>query len=209
MKNKLTEIVVVLDESGSMEVCKHDTIGGFNEFIKTQRKIKGKANVTLVKFSDYYKIVNDGVDINHITLLNDKNYTPSFTTALLDAVGNTINNVGNRLAKTPESERPEKVIMTIITDGYENASVEFTRKQIFEMVKHQKEKYAWEFLYIGANQDSWAESSSIGVDKAVNYDTSNSIGMFDSTAQYITNYRVDNKLDLSVFDSKIKEEDNK
>ena len=133
MKKDLTEIVIVLDESGSMSSCKSDTIGGFNEFLSTQKKIKGEANVTLVKFSDYYKVVNDGTALEHVSPLNESNYTPSYSTALLDAVGRTINSVGNRLSSLPEDQRPEKVIFAVITDGYENASKEFKREKIWKI----------------------------------------------------------------------------
>jgi hypothetical protein len=117
MGKNLCEIVIILDESGSMSSCKNDTIGGVNEFLKNQKRIKVEANVTLVKFSDYYKIVNDSTPLNQVVYLDETNYTPSNTTALLDAVGKTINSIGKRLADTPEADRPEKVIFAIITDG--------------------------------------------------------------------------------------------
>src|SRR5665811_509961 len=134
MKKNLCEIVVILDESGSMESCKTDTITGVNLFLNNQKRISGEANVTLVKFSDYYKIINDSIPLNQIVYLDENNYIPANTTALLDAVGRTIKTIGKRLADTPEADRPEKVIFAIITDGYENASREFSRKQVFDMV---------------------------------------------------------------------------
>jgi hypothetical protein len=161
MKKDLCEIILILDESGSMESCKRDTIGAVNQFISTQKKIKGEARLTLVKFSDYYKVVNDAIDLSQAEELNESNYIPSFSTALLDAVGKTIDNTGRRLASTPEEMRPEKVIFAIITDGYENASKEFTQKQIFDMVSHQKEMYSWEFIFLGADIDAWGEEIGI------------------------------------------------
>jgi hypothetical protein len=155
MKKDLSEIIIVLDESGSMGSCKSDTIGGVNLFLDNQKRIKGEVKVTLVKFSDYYKIINDAVPLDRVVYLDESNYTPSFCTALLDAVGKTINDIGKRLADTPESERPEKVIFAVITDGYENASHEFTRAQVFRMVTHQREKYSWEFIFLGADIDAW------------------------------------------------------
>ena len=155
MKKDLCEIVIVIDESGSMGSCKSDTIGGVNLFLDNQKRIKGEARITLVKFSDYYKKINDSIPLDEVVYLDENNYTPSYTTALLDAVGKTINSIGKRLADTPEAERPEKVIFAVITDGYENSSREFTRSQIFKMVSHQKEKYNWEFIFLGADIDAW------------------------------------------------------
>jgi len=187
MKKDLTEIVIVLDESGSMGSVKNDTIGGFNEFLSSQKKIKGSANVTFVKFSDYYKVVNDGTDIKHVAELNESSYTPSFSTALLDAVGKTINSVGNRLADTPENKRPEKVIVAIITDGFENASREFTRLQISDMVKHQREKYDWEFLFLGADIDAWGKE--IGITSNVNVSKDDMFGNMAKMSYYTANFR--------------------
>jgi len=166
MKKDLCEIVIVLDESGSMGSCKSDTIGGVNLFLDNQKRIKGEVKVTLVKFSDYYKIVNDAVPIDKVVYLDETNYKPSYTTALLDAVGKTINSLGKRLEETSENERPEKVIFAVITDGYENSSREFTRSQVFQMVSHQKQKYSWEFIFLGADIDSWGKE--IGISFNVN-----------------------------------------
>ena len=190
MKKNLTLIAVILDESGSMSSCKSDTIGGFNEFVTSQQKIKGEANVTFVKFSDYYKIINDATPINHVSHLNESNYTPSNSTALLDAVGKTINSIGKRLANTPENERPEKVIMAIITDGYENDSKEFSRKQIFDMVTHQREKYNWQFIFLGANIDAWGQE--IGIFNNVNISKDDLNRSFKGMSYYTANIRAGN-----------------
>ena len=208
MKKDLTEIVIVLDESGSMSSCKSDTIGGFNEFLSTQKKIKGEANVTLVKFSDYYKVVNDGTALEHVSPLNESNYTPSYSTALLDAVGRTINSVGNRLSSLPEDQRPEKVIFAVITDGYENASKEFTREKIFEMVTHQKTKYNWEFLFLGADIDAWGKE--IGITSNVNIDKNAMFSNMSKMSYYTANYRTDSAnfstSNFSLSDDQVKEE---
>jgi von Willebrand factor type A domain len=190
MKKDLSEIVLILDESGSMSFCKSDTVGGFNKFLTSQQKIKGEANVTFVKFSDYYKIINDATPINHVSHLNESNYTPSNSTALLDAVGKTINSIGKRLANTPENQRPEKVIMVIITDGYENNSKEFSRKQIFDMVTHQREKYNWEFIFLGANIDAWGQE--IGIFNNVNISKDDLNRSFKGMSYYTANYRSGN-----------------
>jgi len=208
MKKDLTEIVIVLDESGSMSSCKSDTIGGFNEFLSTQKKIKGEANVTLVKFSDYYKVVNDGTALEHVSPLNESNYTPSYSTALLDAVGRTINSVGNRLSSLPEDQRPEKVIFAVITDGYENASKEFKREKIFEMVTHQKTKYNWEFLFLGADIDAWGKE--IGITSNVNVDKNAMFSNMSKMSYYTANYRTGSAnfstSNFSLSDDQVKEE---
>jgi len=168
MKKDLSEIVIVLDESGSMGSCKTDTIGGVNLFLENQKRIKGEVRVTLVKFSDYYKIVNDAVLLDQVAYLDENNYTPSYSTALIDAVGKTINTIGKRLGDTPETERPERVIFAVITDGYENSSREFTRSQVFQMVTHQKQKYSWEFIFLGADIDAWGEEIGIMMNVNIN-----------------------------------------
>jgi hypothetical protein len=161
MKKDYCEIIMVLDESGSMSSCKSDTVGGVNEFLNNQKRLAGEVKVTLVKFSDYYKVINDAAPLQQIEYLNDHNYTPSNTTALLDAVGKTINKTGQRLAAMKEKNRPEKVIFVIITDGFENASQEFSQSEVFKMVTHQKEKYSWEFTFLGADIDTWGEEIGI------------------------------------------------
>ena len=195
MKKNLCEIVVILDESGSMESCKKDTISGVNLFLNNQKRISGEANVTLVKFSDYYKIINDSIPLNQIVYLDENNYTPANTTALLDAVGRTINTIGKRLADTPEADRPEKVIFAIITDGYENASHEFSRKQIFDMVSLQKDKYRWEFIFLGANIDAWGEE--IGITLNVNVQKDDLERSFKGLSHHVLCYRMEKLFDPS------------
>ena len=206
MKKSLTEIVIVLDESGSMSSAKDDTIGGFNEFLKTQKKIKGEANCTLVKFSDYYKIINDGTPIENVAKLNESNYTPSYTTALLDACGRAINTVGKRISNTPKKKRPEKVIFAVITDGYENASKEFSRKQIFDLVKEQREKHNWEFLFLGADIDAWGEE--IGITANIKISKDDLSRSFKGMSYYTANYRTDSvNMSVNNFDLSEKELD--
>jgi len=187
MKKDLTLIAIILDESGSMSSCKSDTIGGVNEFLNTQKKIKGQADVTLVKFSDYYKIINDATPIENVALLNEGNYTPSNSTALLDAVGKTFNSIGTKLANMKENERPEKVLVLIITDGYENASKEFSKKQIFDMVTHQREKYNWQITFIGADIAAWGEE--IGIYTNVSISKDDIVRSMKGMSLYTANYR--------------------
>ena len=157
------EIVLIIDKSGSMEYIKEDAIGGFNAFLSEQKKIDREANVTLVLFDDRYQLVHNGTDIREVKPLTEQTYLPSGTTALLDAVGRTVDRVGERLDTLPESEKPENVIIFILTDGKENASADYSRDTIREMIEHQESVYNWEFIYGGANQDAFAEAGSLGI----------------------------------------------
>ena len=171
MKKDLTEIIFILDRSGSMGSLTEDTIGGYNSYIESQKKEKGEALVTTVLFDDEYEILNNGVNIKELKPLTNKEYFARGMTALLDAIGKTITDVGVRLNNTPEEERPEKVIMVITTDGKENASKEYSRTRIKEMIEEQTNKYSWQFIFLGANIDAVAEAESIGINSkfASNY----------------------------------------
>jgi hypothetical protein len=168
-KKNLVEIVCVIDRSGSMEAIKSDAIGGFNKFLDAQKKLPGEAKMTLVLFNHDYGVIQSGVDIQNTSLFNEKTYVPAGTTALLDAVGRTIDDTGKRLADTPEVNRPEKVIFAILTDGLENASKDYAREKIRGMIKHQREKYGWEFIYLAANQDAFAEAEKLSIDPNMAY----------------------------------------
>lgn len=165
MKQGLTELVYILDMSGSMDSLTEDTIGGYNTMIKEQKKAEGEAFVTTVLFDDRYIILNDRVPIQDVALITEKEYSPLGTTAMLDAVGKTINRVGQKLAEMPEEERPSAVSVTIITDGYENASLEYTWKSVQGMIKEKREKYSWIFSFIGANIDVEKVSDDLGIDR--------------------------------------------
>jgi len=164
MKKDFTQLVFILDMSGSMSSLTADTIGGFNTLIREQKEAKGNAIVTTVLFNDEYRMIHDGVDINEVAEMTYKDYRPISTTALLDAVGNTINHVGGKLAEMNEDERPDKVMVTIVTDGYENASKEFSQPKVKEMIEHQRSKYNWIFSFIGANMDAVHVAQKYGVD---------------------------------------------
>jgi hypothetical protein len=168
-KKNLVEIICVIDRSGSMEAIKSDAIGGFNTFLDAQKKLPGEAKMTVVLFNHGYKFIQKGTDIQDVPPFDQKTYVPEGTTALLDAVGRTIDDTGKRLADTPEGERPEKVIFAILTDGLENASKDYTREKIHEMIKHQRENYAWEFIFLAANQDAFAEAEKICIDRSMAY----------------------------------------
>lgn len=162
MKKNHSEIVCILDRSGSMSCVRNDAIGGFNTFLEEQKKVEGTADVTLILFDDQYIVTEDKSEINGVEPLNNKTYVPRGSTSLYDAIGKTINTIGERLANTSEKERPENVIVAILTDGNENSSVEFSQKQIFDMIKHQSENYNWNFVYLAANQDSMEVGAQMG-----------------------------------------------
>ena len=164
MNDNLSEIICIVDRSGSMDAIRSDAIGGFNTFLSDQKQQPGDATLSLVLFNHEYKLVHDNVNIAKAPKLTEKSYQPQGMTALLDAVGRTIDAVGERLSDTPEADRPGKVIVAILTDGLENASREYSRGKVAEMIQHQRDKYSWEFIFLAANQDAIASARSIAID---------------------------------------------
>ena len=162
MQTNLTEIISLLDRSGSMGGLEEDTIRGYNDFVEKQSRMDGEAIITTVLFDDKYEVLWNGIDIKEAKI-TEKEYFVRGYTALLDAVGKTIIEVGARLSKTKEGDRPDKVIFVIITDGKENASREFTYEKVNELIKHQKNKYNWEFVFLGANIDVEKEAENLGI----------------------------------------------
>jgi uncharacterized protein YegL len=173
MNENVTEIIFLLDRSGSMAGLESDTIGGFNAFIKKQCQLDGETLVTAVQFDDQYEVIWNGIGAKNVKL-TDKEYFVRGSTALLDAVGRTILDVGHRLSKASEEQKPGKVIFVITTDGMENASREFTYEKVKELIKHQQEKYNWEFIFMGANIDAAKEADNLGIDldNAYNFEAS-------------------------------------
>lgn len=169
-KPNFTSINVVLDKSGSMGSLTQDTIGSFNQFLTEQKEVPGEAAFTLCTFDDDYRLVHDFVKLGTVPNLDTKSYRPGGNTALLDALGSTIDTVGAKLAGMPEDERPEKVIFLVITDGEENSSHRFTKDQIKSKVEHQRDVYKWEFVFIGANIDAFHAGQSFG------FSAQNSVG---------------------------------
>ena len=163
MRENLTEMVFVLDRSGSMSGLAADTIGGFNELIEKQKKIEGDAYVTTVLFDHEYEVLHDHVALEEVAPLTDREYFARGSTALLDAVGRTIDAVGARLAATAEEERPEHVVFVITTDGMENSSREYTAQRVRGMIEHQQQKYSWQFVFLGANMDAVSEARNLGI----------------------------------------------
>jgi len=195
MNKNLTEIVFVLDESGSMGDIKDDTIGGFNEFVEQQKNIEGEAVFTFVKFSDYYKVIEEGTLLESVKPLNKETYTPSFSTALLDAVGKTINKVANRHDTLDEEDKPAKVLFVVLTDGYENSSKEF-KTGVNTLVKDKKEKAGWQFLFLGADIDAWGAGRDLGFSRGQTINTSKSkVGMsYKGLSHFASSYRSANEL---------------
>jgi uncharacterized protein YegL len=171
MKKGLTEIVFILDRSGSMSGLEADTIGGFNSLIKKQRKEPGEALVSTVLFDDTCDVIHDRVPMEKVAKLTEDTYFVRGCTALLDAVGGAIHHIGNIHKYARDEDRPEKTLFIITTDGMENASRRYTYKKVKQMVERQKARYGWEFLFFGANMDAIAVAGNIGIhaDRAVTY----------------------------------------
>lgn len=166
---KHTEIIMLLDKSGSMHNLANDTIGGFNSFIESQ-KDDTKTTLTTVLFDSTWRVLHDGIDIYSVEPMTAKDYIPSGNTAMLDAIGETINRVQDRHDELG-AEKPDNVLFVITTDGLENVSCKFTKAQIEKMIQHQTKGHGWEFIFLGANMDAVSEATSIGIDatKAVDY----------------------------------------
>ncbi len=177
MKKGLTELVFILDRSGSMGGLESDTIGGYNALLEKQKKETGEALITTVLFDDWYELLHDRIKIQGIAPITEREYYVRGTTALLDAVGKTINKIGNAQKHTSEDERAEHVMFVITTDGMENASCEFSYEKVRQMIEHQKNRYKWEFIFLGANIDAAETAERFGIDgsRAANYN-SDSVG---------------------------------
>ena len=171
MKKGLTELVFILDRSGSMIGLEKDTIGGFNSMIEKQRKEEGEAIVSTVLFDDRMKVIHDRVIMEQVKLLTDKDYHVGGCTALLDAMGYAIKHINKVQKALREEDRPEKTMFIITTDGQENSSHDFTYEKIKKMVEKKQNKKNWEFLFLGANIDAIGTASNLGIraDRAVNY----------------------------------------
>ena len=171
MKKDLTELVFILDRSGSMAGLESDTIGGYNAMLKKQKAEAGEAIVTTVLFDDDYQLLHDRIDIRGIKPITEKDYYVRGSTALLDALGRTISKIGNAQRHTSDELRAERVLFVITTDGMENASREYSYAKIRHMVERQQQKYGWEFIFLGANIDAAETAGRFGIsaDRAANY----------------------------------------
>ena len=163
MKKNLTELVFILDRSGSMGGLEDDTIGGFNAMIEKQKKEPGEALVSTVLFDNAREVIHDRINLQDIQPMTRKEYYVRGSTALLDAVGNAIHHIGNVHKYAREEDRPEKTLFVITTDGMENASREYSYERLKAMIERQKDKYGWEFLFLGANIDAAKEAARFGI----------------------------------------------
>ena len=171
MKKNLTEIVFILDRSGSMQGLEGDTIGGFNAMLEKQKLEEGEAFVSTVLFDDESSVLHDRVDIQKVAPMTRRDYFVGGCTALLDAVGEAIRHIANVHKYAREEDVPEKTVFVITTDGMENASRKYTYEKVKKMISLQQEKYGWEFLFLGANIDAAREAARFGIreDRAANY----------------------------------------
>ena len=167
----MTELVFILDRSGSMAGLEKDTIGGFNSLIEKQRKEPGAAVVSTVLFDNESEVIHDRLPLERILPMTDKEYYVRGCTALLDAVGGAIHHIGNVHKYAREEDRPEKTLFVITTDGMENASRRYDYERVRKMIRRQKERYGWEFIFLGANIDAAAEAGRFGIapERAANY----------------------------------------
>lgn len=199
MANKLTEIVFIIDNSGSMYSLIGDTIGGFNGFVKKQREQEGDALLTTVLFNTTHKTLHDRMNIREVEDMTTEQYKTGGGTALLDAIGDTIESVQTRIDDTTVLKRPDGVICVIITDGEENSSVKFKKDQIKKMIEHQQKGHGWEFIFLGASMDAVQDARSYGIASAnsVTY-TADSIGTasaYTCVDKAVSSYRIDGAVD--------------
>lgn len=171
MRKNLTEIVFILDRSGSMSGLESDTIGGFNSMIAKQKKAEGEALISTVLFDNYSQVIHDRVDVRDIRPMTDEDYSVQGCTALLDAMGSAIHHIGNVHKYARQEDVPEHTLFVITTDGCENASRHYSIEKVRKMIERQKEQYGWEFLFLGANIDAVETAAHFGIseERAVNY----------------------------------------
>lgn len=191
MKNEMTELVFILDKSGSMSGLEKDTIGGFNALIEKQRKLPGDARVTTVLFNQSYELLHDRISLTGISPLTDSDYEVGGTTALLDAIGSAIQKIGNAQKRT--REQADNVMFVITTDGLENSSCEYRYEKIHELIAMKKQHFNWEFIFLGANIDAVATAQQFGVAEefAVEYhaDSAGTELNFNVLSEAVASYR--------------------
>ncbi len=199
MKNNITELVFILDRSGSMAGLEADTIGGFNAMIEKQKQLDGKCYVTTVLFDDKSEMIHDRAELSDIRKMTDKDYFVRGCTALLDAIGSTVRHIGNIHKYARPEDVPESTMFVITTDGMENASKHFSSDEVKKMIEHQKKKYGWEFIFIGANIDAVETARSYGIaeDRAVNYhaDSQGTEVLYDTVSDAVCSVRTKKKMD--------------
>ncbi len=185
MKKGLTKVVMLVDKSGSMDSIKHDVIGGFNSFLEEQKALPGTCHLSMYFFNNMLQPGALGADIQYVQPWSPTYFRTGGNTALYDALSQVIDEVGSEIRVTNEKDRPEKVLFVIITDGEENASVKATKELVAKKIKHQTEKYNWNFLYLGANQDAWKVGTGLNIINTVQFDSSPA-GVRKMSAAYST-----------------------
>ena len=210
-KEGLTEIICVIDKSGSMHKTADDAIGGFNAFLEGQRMLPGEAKLTLILFDNDCHVLHEGECLDNICELSSRNYIPSGGTALLDAVGLGIDRVNDNHKALSEEERPEKIMMVVITDGKEGSSKEYTRDVLMSKISECREKN-WEFVFLGADESAFTEAKSMGfspgMTKGFRADTGGGTrSMYSDMTSMVSSYRSGKPADLSVIEDSKKDED--
>ena len=199
MKNNITELVFILDRSGSMSGLESDTIGGFNSMIENQKKQDGECYVSTVLFDNVSEVLHDRARLSEIKPMTENDYTVRGCTALIDAIGGAIHHIGNVHKYARPEDVPEHTMFIITTDGMENASRRYSSEQVKAMIKRQKEKYGWEVLFIGANIDAVETAARYGIDedRAVNYraDKKGTHILYKSVSQVVGNVRANKNID--------------
>ena len=194
MKNNTTELVFILDRSGSMSGLETDTIGGFNAMIEKQKKVDGKCFVSTVLFDNESEVIHDRAELEKIEPMTDKDYTVRGCTALYDAIGGAIRHIGNIHKYARPEDVPENTMFVITTDGMENASNHYNNRQIKDMIEIQKKKYGWEFIFVAANIDAAETARSFGIDenRAVNYhaDSKGTACLYDNVSDVVCSVRM-------------------
>jgi uncharacterized protein YegL len=192
-KNNITELVFILDRSGSMSGLEADTIGGFNSLIEKQKKQPGRCYVTTILFDNVTEVIHDRVELSQVQPMTEEDHTVGGCTALLDAVGSAIHHISQIHRYARPEDVPEYTMFVITTDGMENASHRYDAARVKRMVEHEKEKYGWEFLFLGANIDAVGTASrfGIGADRAVNYraDAQGTQVIYDTVADTVCQMR--------------------
>lgn len=193
MKKGYTELVFILDKSGSMAGLETDTIGGYNAMLAKQQAVEGECHITTVLFDNHYELLHDRIDIKAVSPITEKEYQVGGSTALLDAIGRTIHKIVNVQKHTAEEHKAEKVMFIIITDGEENSSREYSAEKIKAQIERQKSKYGWEFIFLGANIDAVQTASNFGIapDRAQNYlaDSDGVVLSFRVMSQAVADFR--------------------
>lgn len=204
MKKDFTELVFILDRSGSMSGLEKDTIGGFNSMLQKQRELAGECRITTVLFDNRYELLHDRIDIRAVSPMSEKEYFVGGSTALIDAVGATLNKMISVQKNTAKEYRAEKVMFVIITDGEENSSREYSLQKVKEMIEYEKEKYGWEFVFLGANIDAVQTAGHFGIsaERAVDYvpDSEGTALNFSAMAQAVAEFREESCISAAPFE---------